>query len=155
VLHHPDSEWRPLVRDRGAQYQLDRRVVQNFALASGRFRLRKPFQERGRQIGLLREHGHQLTAATLHRLDLAVDVGVVDADDGKSESRRTRAGLLPGHGHDRSAGEGHDRRGSRHAVQEFPASNTWLLHRQSPWTGSPAGAPSLTSQLARFAAHVV
>ena len=39
------------------------------------------------QVRLLRVDSHKLAAAALHGAHLAVDVGVVDADDGKADAR--------------------------------------------------------------------
>ena len=55
------------------------------------------FDERGQQIGLLREDRDELAAASDHRVDLAVDVRVIDSDDGELDSgccARGRRGRL-------------------------------------------------------------
>ena len=57
-------------------------------LAARQACLRKPLAEGRDQIRLDREERDQLAAAPNDRLDLAVDVAVIEADGGKTQSRR-------------------------------------------------------------------
>ena len=68
VLHHADAERRALVGNAGAQDELNGFVVEDLALAARELRLRIPLGEGCQQIGLLREDGHQLAAATDDRV---------------------------------------------------------------------------------------
>ena len=89
VLHDADADRRPLVRDRGAQHELHI-AVEDFLLAARDLRLREPFRVRGGQLRLLRVDGDQLTAAADDRVGHAVDVVVVEADDGEADTRLRR-----------------------------------------------------------------
>ena len=64
-------------------------------LAARQLRLREALRERRDQIRLLREERDQLAAAADDRLDLPVDVAVVQADGGKA-NRAGRGGAAGG-----------------------------------------------------------
>src|SRR5438552_2879579 len=83
--HGVDAERRPLVRNRGADDEPDRRVLEDFARAARpRGRWKTPGERLG-QIGLRREERDELSAALNDRVDLAVDVAVIEANGRKSD----------------------------------------------------------------------
>ena len=87
VLHDADAERRALVRNAGAQHQLDAPVFQHLLLGLCLPHLRIPLQKGRRQIRLLGVGRDQLAAAPRHRFHLTVDVRVVHADDAELDAR--------------------------------------------------------------------
>jgi len=94
----PDPQRRALVRDGGAQHQLNGLVFQDLVLGSRELRLRKVLDERRRQVRLLRVDCDELTSALEHGARLTLDVIVIDADDGEADTRgrvfHARRGLI-------------------------------------------------------------
>ena len=86
MLHDPDAQRRAIARDGGADDETDGGVVQDLLLAAGRPRGGEAFEEGREQVRFLRVDGDELSTAALDRLDLAVDVAVVEADDGKPDA---------------------------------------------------------------------
>src|SRR5207253_4209265 len=87
VAHHADAERRALLGYRGAQDELERVVFKNLPLVARGPGLRIALREVGGEVGLLRVEGDESAAAPRHGADLAVDVSVVDADNGEAEAR--------------------------------------------------------------------
>ena len=92
VLHDADADRRPLVRDRGAQHELHV-ALEDFLLAARDLRLREAFRVRGGQLRLLRVDGDQLATAADDRVGHAVDVVVIETDDGEADARLRRRRL--------------------------------------------------------------
>src|SRR5260221_2756335 len=87
VLHHANAERCTLHRNAGGPDELDRGILQNLALVLRNLHVRISFGERSAELGLLREKGDELAAALRGRVDLAVDVAVIDPDHGEPETR--------------------------------------------------------------------
>lgn len=81
VLHDPDADGRAIDGDRRTQDELDARVLQDLILVSRDLHLREPRLEGLHQVGFLRVQPDKFASAAQHGADLAVDVGMVDADD--------------------------------------------------------------------------
>ena len=130
VAHDLEAERGPLVGDGSAHDELDLWIVQDLALAPGPLRPRVPLGERGRQVRLLGEEGDQLPAAANHRVDLAVDVAVVQADRREPDARglRGRRALLRGDAA-RACRRPRDAGGGDRRPQERAAARPILLHR--------------------------
>ena len=144
VLHHANAERRALVGHDRAQHELDRLVLEDFALALHEPGLRKLFGERGDEIRLLRVHRHQLAAAAEHGVHLAVDVRVIDANDAEPDARSGARSLrfcrcrlrphaaLPGAAREGLPSTRRDRRrGSGHTFDELPAPHARVGGHQS------------------------
>jgi len=83
VSHGADAERRALARDAGGDDQVNCWVFQNFCFAARPPGLRKGLSERGSQLRLRRIERRQARPCSQQGFDLAVDVAVVDADDGE------------------------------------------------------------------------
>src|SRR5260221_12774704 len=87
VSHHANAERCTLHRNAGGQNELDRGILENLALVLRNLHVRISFGERGAKVGLLRVGGYDVATALLARVDLAVDVAVVDPVHGEPETR--------------------------------------------------------------------
>ena len=134
VLHHADADRRAVGRNRRAQHQLDARVLENLVLAARHLDAGEPLLKILHQVRLFGVDPHQLAAAALHGADLAVDVIVVDADDGESDP-------LIGTLRAKSRRQRRRQRGrARHRLHERPPIDAWPRH---VWLQvSPAGERS-------------
>ena len=86
VPHHLDAQRRPLVRDRSAEDQLDRVVLEDLLPAAREFYSGVTLDESRGQVGFRSVKGSQLAAASRHRVDLSIDVVVIHADNCKADS---------------------------------------------------------------------
>ncbi len=130
VFHDADAERRPLVRDGGADHELNRLVLENLGLAASDLRLRKTLDERRAQIRFFRKHRDELAAAANDRFGLPVDVAMVEADDGKLDF----GGRLPGTrcGESGRRQGGNRRRRSGNAADELTPAHARSLHVVAP-----------------------
>ncbi len=119
VLHHPHPERAALVRDGCARHELDLRVLEDLALVGRTLGLGEALRERGREVVLLGEERGELAPAALHRLDLRVDVAVVQAD-----GREADAGGPRRCGRRRGLGRGTEGAGPR-PTPPLPWSRSW------------------------------
>src|SRR5215472_5608208 len=94
VLHHPDTKRSAVRRNGGADHKLNRWILEDLRFAPGRFSLREALGEAGGKVGLFRVEQGKLASPAEDGIDLAVDVGVVDADDSELDSGRRCYGLL-------------------------------------------------------------
>ncbi len=78
-----------------ADHQLDGLVVEDLLLGAGDLGLRVPLGECRDEFRLLGVDGRQRAAVGEHRLDLAVDVAMVEPDRGKGDGRSRRRRRLP------------------------------------------------------------
>jgi hypothetical protein len=124
------------------------RVVEDLRLAAREPGLRILLLERRDEVGLLRVQRDELAAAAQQRVRLAVDVRVVDPDDGEAHGRLARRlrGRL-GVGRERARAEGGDRGGGGRngpeetaAIEVFASQGACLLRPGPP---APASVPKL------------
>src|SRR5262245_44563038 len=90
VLHRLDRDAGALVRDHRADNQSNRWIVVDFLGGPCKLRVGEPLGELGYQLWLLRVERHQRAAASRDRLDLPIDVIVIQAE--RSEPNPSRAG---------------------------------------------------------------
>jgi hypothetical protein len=81
VAHRFDAERRALVRDRGADDELNGAVFENFLFAAGELGLRKLFRESRHQVRLLNVKRNQFASASDHGSRLPVNIPVIQPDD--------------------------------------------------------------------------
>ena len=86
-LHDADADRRPLAGNACVNDQLDRVVFENGFFAGCKHGLGKDAAVGLDQFRLLGVDGDQFGAGTQHEFGLAIDVPVVQADDGKSNRR--------------------------------------------------------------------
>src|SRR5262249_35086476 len=86
VSHRFNADGRAVLRYRGAEDELDRRVFENFLLAAGGLGLRVTFGESGGKLRLLGVERDQFSATPSHRSNLTVDVIVIDPDNREANS---------------------------------------------------------------------
>ncbi len=127
VLHDADAEGRAIDRNRRAQDELNARILQDLVLAPRELRLREPRLKVLRQVGFRRIQPDEFASAAQDGADLAVDVAVVDADDGKPNPR---PGTLR-----RSLGRSQRGR-PRHALHEGAPIDSSHRHGVTPHPGS-------------------
>src|SRR5258708_25200117 len=87
VLHHANAERCTLHRNAGGQDELDRGILENLALVLRNLHVRISFGERSAELRLLRQKRDELSDAHRRRVDLSVDVAVIDPDHGEPERR--------------------------------------------------------------------
>src|SRR5262249_42970730 len=86
LFHYLDTQRGAVTWYGGADYELDRRVLEDFSLAASEPCLWEPLGESSSKVGFFGVERDKFTSAANHGFDLAVDVRVVDADSSKSDS---------------------------------------------------------------------